>query len=250
MNDLIKINNTDGQLTVSSLQVAEHFGKEHRNVIAAITELEKGVAENSADLFIKTSYQHSQNKQIYKAYNLTRDGFSLLVMGFTGKEALAWKLKYINAFNAMEKALKAQQKQLQQLDTQAKADRAAAMKMNAENRRLKLLLANPEWKSLSPAALETMGIKAIENVSGVNLGNMLPVVEKTYSATEVGAMLGISAMKVGQTANKLGIKNDKYGVTVMDKSRYCSKEMPTFRYNAAGVKAIAKALGVKKYPLN
>ncbi len=105
MNE-IKINNDNGTLTVSSLQVAEDFEKEHRNVVQAIEELKKGVAEKSADLFIESSYQHPQNKQTYKCYNLTRDGFSLLVMGFTGKKALEWKLKYIEAFNLMEQKIR------------------------------------------------------------------------------------------------------------------------------------------------
>lgn len=105
MNE-IKINNDNGILTVSSLQVAEDFEKEHRNVVQAIEELKKGVAEKSADLFIESSYQHPQNKQTYKCYNLTRDGFSLLVMGFTGKKALEWKLKYIEAFNLMEQKIR------------------------------------------------------------------------------------------------------------------------------------------------
>lgn len=107
MNE-IKINNDNGTLTVSSLQVAEDFEKEHRNVVQAIEELKKGVAEKSADLFIESSYQHPQNKQTYKCYNLTRDGFSLLVMGFTGKKALEWKLKYIEAFNLMEQKIREQ----------------------------------------------------------------------------------------------------------------------------------------------
>ena len=102
----ITINNDNGTLTVSSLQVAEDFEKEHRNVVQAIEELKKGVAEKSADLFIESSYQHPQNKQTYKCYNLTRDGFSLLVMGFTGKKALEWKLKYIEAFNLMEQKIR------------------------------------------------------------------------------------------------------------------------------------------------
>ena len=105
MNE-IKINNDNGTLTVSSLQVAKDFEKEHRNVVQAIEELKKGVAEKSADLFIESSYQHPQNKQTYKCYNLTRDGFSLLVMGFTGKKALEWKLKYIEAFNLMEQKIR------------------------------------------------------------------------------------------------------------------------------------------------
>lgn len=107
MNEII-INNDEGTLTVLSTEVAKNFGKEHRNVLKAIEELKKGIgdAEKSADLFIENAYVHPQNKQTYKCYNLTRDGFSLLVMGFTGKKALTWKLKYIEAFNLMEVKLK------------------------------------------------------------------------------------------------------------------------------------------------
>lgn len=104
MNE-ITITNRDGKLTVSSLQVATDFKKRHTDVCEAIETLIKGCAEKSADLFIETKYQQAQNKQWYKCYDITRDGFSLLVMGFTGKKALEWKLKYIEAFNAMEQKL-------------------------------------------------------------------------------------------------------------------------------------------------
>jgi len=110
MSNIIKILNKDGQLVVSSRQVARDFEKEHKHVLESIDALVKGVAEKSADLFIPAEYQHEQNKQIYREYLLTRDGFSLLVMGFTGPKALRWKLKYIEAFNKMEQALKEQQK--------------------------------------------------------------------------------------------------------------------------------------------
>lgn len=126
MDNLINIETKDGQLVVSSREVAKNFGKEHSDVTKAIDNLlegignfadtprsgEDGVAEKSADpqngalLFIPSEYQHEQNKQWYKEYLLTRDGFSLLVMGFTGAKALEWKLKYIQAFNAMEKKVK------------------------------------------------------------------------------------------------------------------------------------------------
>ena len=104
MNE-ITITSKDGKLTVSSLQVATDFGKQHKHVLEVIEELKKGVAEKSADLFTERTYQHPQNKQWYKCYDITRDGFSLLVMGFTGKKALEWKLKYIEAFNLMEQKL-------------------------------------------------------------------------------------------------------------------------------------------------
>lgn len=111
MNELVKVLNKDGQLVVTSRQVARDFEKEHRVVLKAIDDLiaEMGVAQNYADLFLPSEYQHEQNRQTYREYLLTRDGFSLLVMGFTGRNALEWKLKYIEAFNKMEKVIKSQQ---------------------------------------------------------------------------------------------------------------------------------------------
>lgn len=108
MNNLIRILNQDGQLVVTSRQIAGDFEKEHKHVLESIRNL---VAENSAmkNMFIESSYEN-RGKQ-YPEYLLTRDGFSLLVMGFTGQKALEWKLKYIEAFNKMEQALK-EQKQL------------------------------------------------------------------------------------------------------------------------------------------
>ena len=111
MNDLvasIDVKEYEGQPVVSSREVANNFEKQHKHVLECIENLKEGVAEKSADLFIESKYQHPQNKQYYKEYLLTRDGFSLLVMGFTGAKALQWKLKYIEAFNKMEQYIKEQ----------------------------------------------------------------------------------------------------------------------------------------------
>lgn len=85
---------------VSSRYVAQNFKKQHQHVTQAI---EKLTSENSLvkPMFIRNYYETERGKS-YKEYLMNRDGFSLLVMGFTGKEALEWKLKYINAFNQME----------------------------------------------------------------------------------------------------------------------------------------------------
>ena len=95
----------NNQVVTSSLQVAKDFGKEHKNVLSAIREIL--VAENQAtNLFHEDTYEN-RGKQ-YPMFYMNRDGFSLLVMGFTGSDALHWKLKYIGRFNAMEKALQEQ----------------------------------------------------------------------------------------------------------------------------------------------
>ena len=93
------------QVVTSSLQVAETFRKQHKHVLEAIDELKQGLAENSADLFYEDIYVHPQNKQSYRKVIMNRDGFTLLAMGFTGQKALQFKLKYIEAFNQMEKEI-------------------------------------------------------------------------------------------------------------------------------------------------
>lgn len=112
----------------------------------------------------------------------------------------------------------------------AQQDRAAAMLLNAQNRAFKTLMATIDDKKLSPIAAQVFGLKAIEQVTGIDMGDHLPVCPKTYSATEIGKMLGISANKVGSIANKHHLKTDEYGLTVMDKSKYSNKEVSSFRY--------------------
>lgn len=111
MNNLvanIEVKEYKGQPVVSSREIADNFEKNHKEVLRSIdNQIEiLGGAQNCAGLFIESKYQHSQNKQWYKEYLLTRDGFSFAVMSFTGEKAAKWKLKYIEAFNKMEEKLK------------------------------------------------------------------------------------------------------------------------------------------------
>lgn len=94
-----------GKVTVSSKQIADHFGKVHRQVLRDIRQLIKDAGDEFGALnFVPSSYTSLQNKEL-PCYILSRDGFSLLAMGFTGKKAIEWKVKYIQAFNEMEAAL-------------------------------------------------------------------------------------------------------------------------------------------------
>lgn len=126
MNELLTISN--GQPTASSRDIAEHFGKEHKNVLRDIENLIGGLPNfEHTPMFFKTTYIHPQNGQEYPMYLMNRDGFTLLAMGFTGKEALAWKMKYINAFNAMEQELRSQQQGLTEADFSALSYEARAI---------------------------------------------------------------------------------------------------------------------------
>lgn len=94
------------QILTTSLKVADKFEKQHKDVLESIRSIRDAMstAEFSA-LFKKTSYKASNGKN-NPMYEMNRDGFSLLAMGFTGEKALKWKLDYINAFNIMESELK------------------------------------------------------------------------------------------------------------------------------------------------
>lgn len=145
MTDLVIMK--DRQAVTSSLNVAENFDKQHKHVLEAIDEL-VGVVENSADLFYEDTYIHPQNKQEYRVIYMNRDGFTILAMGFTGKKALQFKLKYIEAFNQMEKHIK------QQLDT--------------SNLSPELQFMNSVVKSLAKQELETKRIETkVDNITEI-----------------------------------------------------------------------------------
>jgi Rha family phage regulatory protein len=107
-----QLNVVNGQVVTNSLHLSEVFDKNHFHVLRDIEEILKQVD----DSFGKSNFGFSEytvtnnlgftvNKPMYL---LTRDGFTLLAMGFTGKRALEFKIAYINAFNAMEQELIAQ----------------------------------------------------------------------------------------------------------------------------------------------
>lgn len=103
MNTLVEIKNN--QVVVNSRDVAEHFGKRRDHVLRDIEELIRKDPPKIGEMFHRVETPDSYGR-MQKSYYMNRDGFSLLVMGFTGKEAIEWKLKYIEAFSEMEKKLK------------------------------------------------------------------------------------------------------------------------------------------------
>ena len=104
MNDII-LENRNGKILVSSLDVAEKFGKRHDSILRDIDNLISDSTKVWSEMFIESSYKNERGK-IYRCFDMNRDAFSLLCMGFNGKKALEWKLKYIDAFNKMEEKLK------------------------------------------------------------------------------------------------------------------------------------------------
>lgn len=132
MNEII-LSTQNGEPVASSRQIAESFEKNHRDVLRAVDNLKEDV-RNFAQMFYETTAPDSYGRQ-QRAYLMNRDGFSLLVMGFTGKAALEWKLKYIAAFNEMEKKL-AQRPQLSRSELMAQALIAAHEELEHKDRQI------------------------------------------------------------------------------------------------------------------
>ncbi|EAI1018293.1 phage antirepressor Ant [Campylobacter coli] len=110
MSALIPINNVNvvfevvgDEIFANSLQIAEVFEKDHSNVLKAIDKLPNDEFKSSN--FKYDSYFDKKSEQ-RRMINLTRDAFSLLVMGFTGEKAYKWKVEFIKAFNEMKKRLR------------------------------------------------------------------------------------------------------------------------------------------------
>jgi len=92
----------DGQARCLSTDIAARFDKQHKDVLRSIDKLRAEVGEEfDRRNFAPIDYLDAKGRS-YRAYELTRDGFSMVAMGFTGSKATAWKVKYIEAFNAME----------------------------------------------------------------------------------------------------------------------------------------------------
>lgn len=107
MSRIFKIFKHDKNLVVSSRTISDELGKEHRNVLREIDKIYlKGVCSNLSDpIIIESSYIHPQNKQEYREYLLTKDGFMLYMFNIEGYDD--FKIAYINEFNRMQEFIDA-----------------------------------------------------------------------------------------------------------------------------------------------
>ncbi|EAI0963867.1 hypothetical protein C6T04_00920 [Campylobacter coli] len=99
----VELEVANDQVTTTSLDIAAVFNKRHDNIIAKIETFPK---DSFTDLNFKASKYIDSTGRILPCYKITRDAFSLLVMGFTGEKAYKWKIEFIKAFNEMEKRLR------------------------------------------------------------------------------------------------------------------------------------------------
>ena len=175
MNELVYLKNNAA--VCDSLQVAEKFGKRHADVIRAIENLIKNdPTQNCVRCFKKSKYKDAKGEQ-RPMYFINRDGFTFLIMGFTGKDADIWKWKYIKAFNQMEKFI-----QEKNTATYQRADQAEKATRRAETDVIKEFVeyaraqgsthADHYYTNYTRLAYKTAGITDKATAAGIQLDDL------------------------------------------------------------------------------
>lgn len=159
--------------------------------------LENTFAENGVDF---EGFDINVEGNVTKDYKLTASFAKKLAMSCQNERGEQAREYFIKVEEKLKQTIS--KKATSSNDEKAKLLRAEAMSLNAKTRAFKTLLQSLDNKKLSPIAVQVFGLKGLEGIFGVDVGNLLPDVEKTYSAKEAGDMLGISANMVGRLANK------------------------------------------------
>lgn len=245
------------QLVTSSQIVAAYFEKKHCDVLRIINNIK---TQNCVltSMFYTASYKTGTGKR-YPMYFMNRDGFSLLAMGFTGKKALEWKIRYIQAFNEMERKLKEQgmtknehtpnhspvnskTPDVAPPEVLAQA-RAKTMLMNARTRQAKL------WKTLADESTgtyrEICKVYAANILAGKEVLPLPKPPKKTMTATELGEVIGLTAMNVGLLANKYNLKTTAFGQWVYDVLKN-GRRVESFRYYESAIPVIKEIAEAEK----
>ncbi len=193
---------TEGRPAARSDIVAYHFKRNHKDVLRDIRKLRAKCPESFYQLNFEPTFREvpgpNGSTRQERAYWLTRDGFTLLVMGFAGAEAVKWKLRYIEAFNTLEAAA---------LKHQADLAREAGY-MQGRDETLALPVMEAERKKGYLEGLKE-GQKFRASRDGLHvLGKILSYQKKGLSFREIGKLLGMSknaAWKRVARARKLGL---------------------------------------------
>lgn len=109
MGKVISLSTKNGVVFATSRQVAEDFEKRHDHVLESIRDIIENLSPEKSGVKIETYFiegAYTSRGKAYPEYKLTKDGFTLLAMGFNGVKALQFKIDYINKFNEMELQLK------------------------------------------------------------------------------------------------------------------------------------------------
>ncbi|WP_233994413.1 Rha family transcriptional regulator [Campylobacter fetus] len=185
------------QTYTTSLAIADVFEKRHDNIISQIRGLPQD--EFTALNFKVSDYKDSTGR-ILPAYNLTRDGFSLLVMGFTGERAYKWKVEFIKAFNKMETMIK-DNKANQDSDTLTLLAKAMTTMLNQNATILELLKKQNEPFKLVDKPISRMHHKRLSNEEKF-LAKVISVLQKEEGINKTELLQRVGKAKDDRTARK------------------------------------------------
>jgi len=177
---------SNDQPTTTSLKIAEYFGKLHKDILRKIETLETSQDFTERN-FTPSSYIDNSGKS-NPMYQITKDGFTLLTMGFTGAKALKFKVDYINAFNKMEQILKNQ--------TQAPAPQTTN-----QFDFLRGLLNNLETqaKEITQIKYEVQELKETPRIVNLEMKNLIQLKGfRQMQKNEVGSSINKCVEKIGK----------------------------------------------------
>ena len=126
-------------------------------------------------------------------------------------------IRKIGSYTVKSQQTESQKKRLEIMDRNSRA------RMSKEFSKLALQMDNPKFK-------EVLKTYAANTLAGENILPLPKLEQKTYTATEIGNILGISSNMVGRLANEYNIKTDKYGYFAFDKAKGHNKQVESFRY--------------------
>lgn len=213
MNEIVYRGESNQPLTNSKL-VAEVFEKEHKNVMQSIRKLMEGTAQNSAvrQMFSESTYLNEQNKE-QPMFIMNQDGFTLLAMGFNGKKAMEFKLKYIEAFNAMKR-------QIEQSNPSVPQNYLEALKslVKSEEEKQQLALENKKQQeqilTISKTNME-LGNKITEMLPKVSYYGKILQSNATMTVTQIAQDYGMSAMRLNKELESMRIQHKVRGQWIL-----------------------------------
>lgn len=214
MNEIVYRGESNQPLTNSKL-VAEVFEKPHDNVLKAIRKILQGgiVKNNETSMFEETTYINEQNKQSYPMFIMNQDGFTLLAMGFNGKKAMEFKLKYIEAFNKMKKEIESSKPSLPQNYLEA-----LKSLVKAEEEREQLALENrkqqQEIVTISKENME-LGNKITEMLPKVSYYDQILKSNATMTITQIAQDYGMSAVRMNKELESMRIQHKVRGQWIL-----------------------------------
>ena len=206
MNELLqKSFNTP---TMSSREIATLCDKEHRHVLRDIENLNLEYGKLSLPKVGQCDYT-ADNGQTYREFRLTKEQTIDLITGYRAD----LRIKINRRWQELEQTVSQSVQPIGELED-----------------KMRVWAFVIEQTTLAPVAKETLLITTAETLTGISIGYRPQIERTTYSAKELGDVLGISANRVGRIANAHGLKTNEYGLYYLSKSQHSDKQVETWRY--------------------